>query len=341
MNAAIDHEHFYLSNLLAPLAPWLERRDVTDIYINRPGEIWVEQLGGPIERVEVPALTARELDRLARQVAAFSHQGVSRAHPLLAASLPDGSRVQIVLPPATRGDLALAIRRHVVSDMSLGDYAAQGAFPQSASRDVKQERDGKLQQLLDGGHYEELLRAAVRQRRNILVSGGTSSGKTTFLNSLIREIPANERLLLIEDTPELQIRHANTVGMVAVRGSEGETQVSAEELLIASLRMRPDRILLGEIRGGEALTFLRAVNTGHPGSMTTIHADSPSRAVEQLALLVLQKGTNLQRSDVVEYVGSVIDIFVQLTRDPLGRRISEVRLNVASSAMRTDPINAQ
>lgn len=328
MNVESGHEHFYLASLLAPLTPWLERLDVTDIYINRPAEIWVEQLSGSIKRIEVPALTARELDRLARQVAAFSHQGVSRTHPLLAASLPDGSRVQIALPPATRGGIAIAIRRHVASDMSLSDYAAQGAFPSADAISELDARNAELVRLHQGGEFEELLRTAVRQRRNILVSGGTSSGKTTFLNALLREIPEDERLLFIEDTPELKIRHTNTVGMIAVRGEQGETQVSADDLLVASLRMRPDRIILGEIRGGEAMTFLRAVNTGHPGSMTTIHADSPERAVQQLALLVLQRGTKLRRDDVVDYVWSVIDLFVQVERSGVGRRVSQIRLNL-------------
>ena len=174
-----------------------------------------------------------------------------------------------------------------------------------------------------------MLAFAVRQRRNILVSGGTSTGKTTFLNALLREVPLEERLILIEDTPELRIRHENSVGLIAVRGEQGETQVSANDLLVSSLRLRPDRIILGEIRGSEAFTFLRAVNTGHPGSMTTVHADSPDRAIEQLALLVLQGGTQLRRADVIDYVSSVIDVYVQLDRGAAGRRVSDVRLRVA------------
>ena len=140
-----------------------------------------------------------------------------------------------------------------------------------------------------------MLAAAVRARKNIVVAGGTSTGKTTFLNALLREVPAEERLILIEDTPELFIRHANAVGLLAARGSLGEAQVNANDLLSASLRMRPDRIILGELRGEEAFAFLRAINTGHPGSMTTVHADSPERAIEQIVLLTLQAGTQLGR----------------------------------------------
>lgn len=326
MNVETRGDGFYLSRLLEPLSPWLDRRDVTDIFIQRPGEIWIEYLSGQVERKEVPGLGRTQLERLARQVAAFSHQGISRSHPLLAAILPDGARIQIVLPPATRGEISVSIRKQVVSDFSLGDYKAQGAFPSGNDGTDKQQRDMILHELHSLGEYDELLKMAVGQRRNILISGGTSSGKTTFLNALLREIPAEERLILIEDTPELQLRHANAVGLVAVRGEQGEAQVCTDDLLVASLRMRPDRIILGEIRGTEALTFLRAVNTGHPGSMTTIHADSPERAVEQLALLVLQRGTQLRRADVIDYVTSIIDIFVQLERGPSGRRVSEVRL---------------
>ena len=166
----------------------------------------------------------------------------------------------------------------------------------------------------------------MRERRNIIVSGGTSSGKTTFLNALLAEIPAEERLLTIEDTEELRIPHANSVGLIAARGKLAEAEVSTEDLLIAALRMRPDRIILGELRGQEAFTFLRAVNTGHPGSMTTIHADTPQRAIEQLALLVLQAGSRLSRDDVRHYVRESIDVFVQLERRAGKRRVSQVMI---------------
>lgn len=147
-----------------------------------------------------------------------------------------------------------------------------------------------------------------------------------FALALIREIPDDERLILIEDTPELRVRHDNVVGLIAARSQLGESAATSEDLLNASLRMRPDRIILGEIRGWEAFTFLRAINTGHPGSMTTIHADSPDRAIEQLALLVLQTGTQLRRKDVIDYVSSVIDLFVQLDRSGGSRGVAEVRI---------------
>ncbi|MBX9898757.1 MAG: P-type DNA transfer ATPase VirB11 [Qipengyuania sp.] len=314
---------YYLDSFLAPLAPWVSRADVTDIWINRPGEVWVEALGGGIERHDDPTLTEDLLRRLARQVAAFGSQGISRQQPLLAASLPDGSRVQVVAPPATRGGHVIAIRRHVASDLSLADWEDEQAFEGLAPGATSLEAEPKWRSL---GEREaaDALREAVTSRRNIIVAGGTSTGKTTFLNALLAEIPSHERLILIEDTEELRLKHANAVGLIAARGSLSEAQVSAEDLLIAALRMRPDRIILGELRGQEAFTFLRAVNTGHPGSMTTIHADTPQRAIEQLALLVLQAGSRLARDDVREYVRHSIDVFVQLERRQGRRRVSQV-----------------
>ena len=312
----------YLEVYLAPLASVLQREDATDIFINRPGEVWVESLDGRIERITVPELGHAALERLVRQIANLSHQGINREHPLLSATLPDGARVQVVIPPATRGEIAIAIRKHVVADLTLDDYARGGALRDTRVGGLAA-REPAPDSIADADVLT-LLRAAVRERRNILVSGGTSTGKTTFLNALIKEIPAHERLIFIEDTPELQYRHQNAVGLVAVKGALGEARVTAEDLLQAALRMRPDRIIVGEIRGSEAYAFLRAVNTGHPGSLTTIHADSPQGAIEQLALIILQSGVQLRREDVVAYVSNVVDVFVQLKRGSGGRYISDL-----------------
>ena len=316
----------YLQSYLAPFAEALARPDVTDIYVNRPGELWIETLGGAIERHDAHALDTPTLARLARQIAALSHQGISREQPLLSASLPDGARVQVVAPPATRGDWAIAIRKHVSADLSLADYAKAGAFRNAHTGKLETafEPGDTIAEMLARGDVESALRTAVRTRRNILVSGGTATGKTTFLNALIREIPADERLITIEDTPELRVSHTNAVGLLAVRGNLGEAQVSADDLVSASLRMRPDRIILGELRGPEAFAFLRAVNTGHPGSMTTVHADSAAGAVEQIALLVLQGGTRLNASDVRDYVRRSIGLYVQLGRRGGRRFVSEI-----------------
>lgn len=323
----------YLRSSLVPLEQFLARNDVTDIYVNRPKEVWVETLGGATEQHEDARLDEVALGRLARQVAALSHQGVSREHPLLSAILPDGSRVQVVAPPATRGPLVLAIRKHLAPKLVLNDYQASGAFAGTATGELG-ERSAvpeHIVELVQKGELAAALGEAVRARRNILVSGGTSTGKTTFLNALIREIPPDERLVLIEDTPELHVDHPNHVGLIAVRGSLGEAQVSANDLVSAALRLRPDRIILGELRGVEALAFLRAINSGHPGSMTTIHADSPEAAVEQLVLLALESGTRLTREDVRHHVTQTIDLYVQLSRTG-GKRVIEgltLRVNPA------------
>ena len=327
MNA--HSRNIYLESYLAPLIPYLDRADITDIFVNQPGEVWFETTGGDIERREVPELTSVVLDRLARQIAANSAQGISREHPLLAANLPDGSRVQIVLPPATRGHSAFAIRKHVAVGMSLAEFAQAGAFGATSFGRSDEPLVGRRNAALDAhaGDVGTLLRTAVQQRKNILISGGTSSGKTTLLNALLREIPSRERLILIEDTPELQLQHGNAVGLVAARSALGEADIGVEDLLIASLRMRPDRIILGELRGQEVTTFLRAVNTGHPGSLSTIHADSPERAIDQMALLMLQSGSNMAWDDVVNYIKCSIDLIVQIGRNNGLRSVSRILVN--------------
>ena len=312
--------NIYLESCLAPLAEWLTLPDVTDLYVNRPGELWVERLGQAPQSAPAPALTDELLARLVRQIAALTAQGINREHPLLAASLPTGERVQAVVPPATRGGIALAIRKHLAADVALDAFCTNGPEARIGAATTAQ----RSYTSHDPADAADLLRQAVRSRRNILISGGTSSGKTTLANALIKEIPRDERLLLIEDTPELRIVHPNAVGLIAARGSLGEAQVSAEDLLIASLRMRPDRIILGELRGAEAVTYLRAVNTGHPGSLTTIHADSPHRAIDQLVLLVLQTGTRMGWDDVARYVCNSVDVIVQIERQNGQRRVSAV-----------------
>jgi type IV secretion system protein VirB11 len=312
--AVVDEPGVYLRACLAPFSEVLARPDVTDIYVNRPGELWIESVGGTTERLADPSLTEPILAALARQVAALTHQGISREHPLLAATLPDGSRIQVAGPPATRGPIALAIRRQVSRELTLQDYVEREAFSGTRTGEAGGADDGELQHLISGRRMAEALSFAVRTRRNIVVSGGTSTGKTTFLNALLREVPEDERLILIEDTPELIVSQPNSVGLLSVRGELGEALVSANDLVSASLRMRPDRIILGELRGVEAFAFLRAINSGHPGSMTSIHADTPESAVEQLVMLVLQSGSGLSRADIRHYVSQSIHLFVHLSR---------------------------
>ena len=305
----------YLDAYLAPFSEWLERDSVTEILVNRPGEVWVEDAEkGGMQKILRPEIDDRLIQRLAEQVARVSHQGINREHPLLGATLPAegserGARVQFCGPPAARKHWAMAIRRHRRLDLPLDAYdtgplspAEPGPMPDPQAQPVA------------------FLREAVRQRRTILVSGGTSTGKTTFLNAMLGEIPAHERVVLVEDTPELKLPGENGVGLVAVKGELGEAKVTANELLQAALRLRPDRIVLGELRGAESVSFLRAINTGHPGSFSTIHANSLRGALEQLALMVMQTGIGLTRSDTIAYAASVIDVVVQLHRDSNGRR---------------------
>jgi type IV secretion system protein VirB11 len=319
---AAPTEGVYLRAFLTPLAPWLEDPHVTDILVNRPEEVWFERTGGVLQRAGAPDLTGVSLQRLARQIAAVSHQGVNREYPLLAASLPDGARVQIVAAPAAREHMALAIRKHVVTDLTLDEYQRAGAFDriEHGGLDDRIRRRAVLKRLLDARDMTGFFRTAVHARCNIVISGGTASGKTTLLNALIKEVPAHERLIVIEDTPEVKLGRANAVGLVAVKSELGEARVGIDELLQASLRMRPDRLLVGEIRGAEAFTFLRAVNTGHPGSITTVHADTPSGALDQIGFMTLQAGLTLGRADVIDYARSVIDVIVQVARVE-GRRV--------------------
>ena len=315
----------YLDTYLSALAPWLTRDDVTDLLINRPGEVWIETTSGMLTRIAAPQVTDVVLSRLARQIAAATHQGVNREQPLLSATLPDGGRVQIIAPPATREGMAIAIRKHVISDLSVDDLAQTGLFAEGPAGGRRSARDDELAAMLKSGDRSGFLKEAVRAKKTIVISGGTSTGKTTLLNALVREIDTNERLLVIEDAPEIRLDRPNAVGLIAVRGEQGEAQVDADDLLRASLRMRPDRILLGELRGKEAFAFLRAVNSGHPGSITTVHADSPEGAIDQIALLAMTSGLDLGWSRIQTYVRQVIDVIVQLDRQNGKRRVSDIQ----------------
>ena len=297
----------YLDAYLTPFRPFLDRSSVSEIIVNKPGELWLEEAGqSAMTRVTVPAIDDQLLKRLAEQVARITFQGISRAQPLLSATLPGGERLQVVAPPATRRHWALSIRRHRMVDLPMEAWRPDGELSLTSSEMVD-----PAMRVSDPIGW---LTQQVRQRKTILISGGTSSGKTTFLNSLLSQVSGDDRIILVEDTPEIRLPTANTLGLVAVRGDMGEAQVDSEDLLKASLRLRPDRIVLGELRGAETITFLRAINTGHPGSFTTIHANSPAGALDQLALMAMQSGIGLSRQDIIAYAGSVIDVIVQLGR---------------------------
>jgi len=305
----------YLDAYLAPFREWLGRDTVTEILVNQPGEMWIEDAAqsGGMQRIELAAIDDKLVQRLAEQVARISHQGINREHPLLGATLPDGARIQFCGPPATRKHWAMAIRRHRRLDLPLDAYDA-GPLTRAEETDLPD----PVQQPID------FLRSAIKARKTILISGGTSTGKTTFLNAMLGEIPREERVVLVEDTPELKLPGANGVGLVAVKGELGEAKVTSNELLQSALRLRPDRIVLGELRGAESVSFLRAINTGHPGSFSTIHANSLRGALEQLSLMVMQTGIGLTRSDTIAYAASVIDVIVQLGRTDGKRGITAI-----------------
>jgi type IV secretion system protein VirB11 len=320
----------YLDAYLSPLAPWLQRDDVTDLMVNRPGEVWIETTCGVMTREAAPDLTEVALGRLARQIAAASHQGVNREHPLLSATLPNGARVQVAAPPATRGGLALAVRKHVVADFSLDELEGTGMFaPGETGR--AQSPDLRLAELLERGDQLGFLKLAVKRRKTIAISGGSGVGKTTLLNALVKEIDPAERLIVIEDAPEITLGRPNAVGLVAVRGDQGEARVDCDDLLRASMRMRPDRVMLGELRGAEAFTFLRAAASGHPGSITTVHADSPEGALDQIAMLAMTSGLELSWDRLKTFVTHIIDVVVQLERSSGRRRITEIRFQGRTS----------
>lgn len=320
----------FLDLALGPLRPWLESPDVVEILINRPGEVFVEVLGAPaMERHLVERLGLDAIRNMAERVAGWSDQSVNEETPLLSAALPTGERFQAVLPPAAPNGGAIAIRKQVVKDLTLDDYARLGAFDRVrvSQVGVLSETDRELNHRLLAGDIIGFLQLAVQSRYSMLIAGGTSTGKTTFLNALLKLVPNSDRILTIEDTRELFPPQPNHVPLIASKGGQGLSTATIQSLLEASLRMRPDRIFLGELRGAEAWSFLRAVNTGHPGSLTTVHADSPDMAYEQLMLMVLQANLGLNREEIITYIRTVLPICVQLTREGGWRGVAEIQFS--------------
>jgi len=318
---------YYLSASLARFDPWLkDSNTINELAVNRAGEIWIECQKKGTYSEKHPDIDEDFLATFARQIASFNNQAISEKHPLLSASLPGGERIQIVRPPAAPNGHALSIRKQTLKRMSLDDYAATGAFETAETLTESKLSDdvSNLIKIFKSGDLHSFLKHAVLSRQNIVVSGGTSTGKTTFLNAMLTEISDKERLLTIEDTREVAITQPNHLNLVAAKGDTGESLVTIQDLLEACLRLRPDRIIMGELRGKEAYTFLRAVNTGHPGSLTTVHADSPAGAYDQLSMMVMQANLGMTRADIKTYVESMIDIVVQLERKDGRRFVSGV-----------------
>jgi type IV secretion system protein VirB11 len=325
----IRHDrHYFLYRALEPLKPLLDDGHVVEVSVNRPGQVYVERLGAEhMEHHEIPELSTTEIINIGERVAAATSQFISAANPILSAALPSGERIQIVLPPAAPDGGAISIRKQVVSDFSLEDYRDKGSLNHVAvAVGGLGEVDRELIDHLEQRDIYGFLKSAIVNRVSILISGGTSSGKTTFLNGCLKSVDPHERILTLEDTRELFPPQPNVVHLLASRGDQGTANVTIQSLLEASLRMRPDRLFVGEVRGAEALAFLRAINTGHPGSMSTVHADTPLGAYEQLAMMVMQSGLSAAypKADLISYIQSVIPIVVQLRRDGGRRGVAEI-----------------
>lgn len=314
-----------LLHYLAPLQRCLEPDDVTELVVNRPGELAIERAGG-WEWRDAPDLTETWLATLAKAAAAFTAQDVTDETPICSTVLPQGERCQIVLPPAAER-LSLTLRKPSAVTFDLDAFARGGLFDAVAvaTNDLSADETA-LMALRDAGDWPGFFRLAVKSRRNVLISGATGSGKTTFAKGLVRLIPPEERLLTIEDARELVVPHRNAVHLLYAKDGQGLAKVGPKQLLESALRMRPDRILLQELRDGTAFFYLRNVNTGHPGSITTIHADSAVLAFEQLTLLVKESegGRDLARDDIRALLHLLVDVVVQMRRVDGRFRMTEV-----------------
>lgn len=300
---------------LRVLKPLLTRADVTEICINKPHQVFLETAAG-WQCEPLPCASFNWCYRLAKLVANATRQRVTEESPLLSAALPTGERVQIVVPPATTpGTVAITIRKPAATVWSVAQMAQAGVFRHTRrASDSLDTVEQHLLELLASQDYEAFMKRAVRAKKNIVVSGATGSGKTTFTKALIREIPCEERLISIEDTAELVFGdHPNHVRLFYSKGDQGQARVAPKQLLESCLRMRPDRILLAELRSDEAFDYLRNANSGHPGSITSVHASSADLAFEQLTLLVKQSssGGDLPRPEIKTLLYLLVDIVVQ------------------------------
>lgn len=315
-----------LDTYLEPLQLVFAKEGVNEVCINRPGEIWIEQKGDIYKEI-IPQLDLDHLKGLAMLVARSTEQTISEEKPLLSATLPNGFRIQIVIPPATEaGSIGMAIRKPAAMVLDLEAYDKMGAFSQTAVEEVIDEDGAIMAEMLKNKQVKDFLYKAVVSKKNIIISGGTSTGKTTFTNAMLRAIPNDERLITCEDAREVNLSdHPNRLHLLASKGGQGRAKVSIQDLIEACLRLRPDRIIVGELRGAEAFSFLRAINTGHPGSISTLHADTPQMALEQLKLMVMQAGLGMPPEEIKNYIAHVVDVVVQLKRGAKGRRyISEI-----------------
>ncbi len=292
---------------LGPLEPLLNDRTISDILVNNKDLVFIER-AGILQKVDVKFRDDRHLLQIIERIVSKVGRRVDESSPMVDARLPDGSRVNAIIPPLALDGPSISIRR-----FGTGPIAAESLV------ELKSISPEMLQ----------VLAAAVRARISILISGGTGAGKTTFLNVLSKFIPSNERLVTIEDAAELQLAQENIVRLeTRPPNVEGQGAIRQRQLLINSLRMRPDRIIVGEVRGDEAFDMLQAMNTGHEGSMTTIHANTPRDAISRLESMVAMASINLPDRAVRQQITSAISIIVQVSRMSDGSRkvvaISEI-----------------
>jgi pilus assembly protein CpaF len=303
---------------LGPLEVLLADSAVEEVMVNGPGTVYIER-GGRIEATEVAFADEEELRNAIERILAPLGRRVDELSPMVDARLADGSRVNVVIPPLAIDGPLVSIRRFGAHRPGPEELVALGTL---------------------SGDQRDSLRAAVAGRRSILVSGGTGSGKTTLLNALSGFIDPGERVVTIEDAAELRLRQPHVVRLESrPAGVEGRGQVTIRDLLRNALRMRPDRIVIGEVRGPEALDLLTALNTGHDGALSTVHANSPADALSRLETLALMAGVGLPHAAVAEQVQRGIDLVVHLERRADGTRavteIAEVVRAVGTTAVRT------
>lgn len=318
--------------LLAPIAGFLAAPGVTEIVTQIPGEVGVETRGAWTWH-DMPELTFDRLDMIATLAAAMSQQDVGPERPLCSSSLPDGQRIQICRPSVVPGGtVSLTIRRPPDFSPTLTGLSDRGVFAETGAQAERPE-DARLVELHRARDWARFFPLAVRSRKTIVISGDTGSGKTTVAKALAAEIPADERLITIEDAAELTLPHRNRVSLFYSKGGQGIAKVQAEDLIEAALRMRPDRVLMQELRDGAAFTFVRSVAAGHPGSITTCHAKSAEGAFTALSLMLKQNdaGKHLADADAMKMLRESIDIIAHCERRDDGSRIvSEVYFRSAT-----------
>ena len=285
---------------MGPLQPLIESEAYNEIMVNGHHTVYIERQG-VLEKTSVHFNSEAHLFSIIEKIARFVGRSIDHTIPMMDARLPDGSRVNAVIPPLSLHGSDLTIRRFRKKAMTLTDL---------------------VQMKLISDHQREFLELCVKARLNIIVSGGTGSGKTTLLNALSFCIPDNERIITIEDAAELQIAKQHVISLESRPQSlDGDPRVSIRDLLRNALRMRPDRIIVGEVRGEEALDMLQAMNTGHDGSMTTGHANSPRDMLARIETMVLYAGYDLPVTAIRRQVASAIDLIIQVTRQRDGRRV--------------------